>query len=106
MEKLYTITYPNDSWTFHPERYTDVLASMKMFSDFTYLTSEDENKSPYHRVKKNYFFGNPCRYNPKILDNIGIDINTCETIIDGAFTRGLASYMRASSSLADAYING
>ena len=81
MEKLYSQTYPNDN-IFYPERYTDVLESMRLVGDFSFLGIDDDPNSTYYLTRRNYFFGNPCRYNPTVLDNIGIPISKCESIIN------------------------
>lgn len=57
-------------------------------------------------MRRNYFFGNPCSFNPKVLDNIGITVRNCESLIDESFTRGLTSYMKTGQILAESYIQG
>ena len=39
MEKLYSQTYPNES-IFYPEKYSDVLASMKIVGEFEFLSGD------------------------------------------------------------------
>ena len=76
---------------------------MSIVGEFNMLTAVDET-SIFGQTRSNYFFGNPCRYNPTVLESIGINVTKCEQIMNQSFTMGLSSYMRTGFKTAEAYI--
>jgi hypothetical protein len=79
---------------------------MKIVGQFTYIPQVKFDDSLYFQKQRNYFFGNPCTYNPSVISAIGVNVSTCLTIINGSFSRGLTSYMREGSTKASSYMNG
>lgn len=44
--------------------------------------------------RKNYMFGNPCTYNPKVLIVNNASMQNCLTLANGSITAGLSAYLR------------
>lgn len=59
-----------------------------------YIGQVVDESSIYYTKQKNYFFSNPCRYNPAIISGLGIPMSKCESISNGTFKEGLSSFLR------------
>jgi hypothetical protein len=77
---------------------------MRQVGQFSYIPDVKNGESAYFSKQRNYFFGNPCTYNPAVVNKIGVSVATCESIINGSFSRGLTSYMREGYIIADGYM--
>jgi hypothetical protein len=64
-----------------------------------YIGQIADQSSPYYIKQKNYFFGNPCEFNPSILSSTGINVSKCETMSNGTFKEGLSSFLRYGQRL-------
>lgn len=96
LSKYRTTHFPNEA-VFDFSRFVPSLEAMELVGQFTYIPEVQESGSEYFQKQRNYFFGNPCAFNPKVLSAIGVSRTACESIVDGSFTRGLTSYMRVGS---------
>jgi hypothetical protein len=54
--------------------YADALSNLFIVGNFEYVTTVKDPSSQYERKKINYFFGDPCRFNPNISLNLGISV--------------------------------
>jgi len=86
--------------SFYPQKYKDALNDMSNLGQFAYI---DDNvpQTPFYLKRKNYFFGNPCAYNPSVLVAIGMSVSQCESLYDGVYKRGIVSYFRITSTIGD-----
>lgn len=105
LSKYRSVHFPNETG-FDYSRFNPSLEAMELVGQFTYIPQVQENNSEYFQKQRNYFFGNPCIFNPKVISAIGVSQATCGTIIDGSFTRGLTTYMRVASQRARDFMNG
>lgn len=46
--------------------------------------------SPFYTSIKNYYFGNPCTYNPSLLSDFNTTAEEC--MLDGQLSQGAVSY--------------
>lgn len=98
-EKYYYDLYPNEL-QFRPQKYDDVLGAMYIFGNLNkYIGQVEDLTSSYFAKQKNYFFGNPCTYNPGILISAGITVAKCESMSNGTFKEGLSAFLRYGQRL-------
>lgn len=67
---------------------------MLLFGSYNYIGQMVDENSAYYQKQKNYFFGNPCTYNPAVLTSAGLTISKCESICNGTFKTGLSTVFR------------
>ena len=76
LQKYASQKFPN-LLSYNASVYYERIATMRLVGEFAYIAYVEDPLSPFLQVKKNYYFGNPCAYNPKILIPIGINQTTC-----------------------------
>lgn len=64
-----------------------------------YIGQIQDPTSTYFIKQKHYFFGNPCEFNPAILNSAGINVTKCITMSNGTFREGLSSFLRYGQRL-------
>lgn len=72
---------------------------------YQYVESS-ETDSAFFAKRKNYLFGNPCTYNPKVLAINNGTMKNCLTSANGSLTAGISAYMRNVQPILTQYING
>jgi hypothetical protein len=61
---LFSNSFP--TYTFDPNRFEDTLSNLELMINYKYLPDLNQ-KSAYYQKIQNYFFGNPCTFNPQVL---------------------------------------
>lgn len=74
-------------------RYDDTISALKIIAKTDYLTDIDES-SMFYKKTKNYFFGNPCTYNPAVLVTVNSSLSKCVSYSNKTLTTGIISYFR------------
>lgn len=49
---------------------------MELFGKIPYM-NQNVLQTTFYAKRRNYFFGNPCQYNPSVLVNIGVNMSQC-----------------------------
>lgn len=105
LEKYYSLVYPAEA-TFYPERFADSVEAMKLIGDYSYIGGISDESSLYFQKQKNYFFGNPCTFNPNVLVIAETTLAKCQTISNRTFNSGISTYIRMGHRQVWNYLNG
>lgn len=79
---------------------------MYIFGQSNYIGSIVDDTSDYYNKQKYYFFGNPCRYNSKVILASGMNVDRCETICNGTFKQGLSAFLRYGHRVGEEFMRG
>lgn len=86
-------------------RYDDIISDLKIIAKTDYLADIDED-SDFHKKIKNYFFGNPCTYNPAVLVTANSSLSKCVNYSNRSLTSGLIPYFRYVTPQVEDYLSG
>jgi len=78
---------------------------LKIISDTDYLVRGDPN-SLFNLKLKNYFFGNPCTYNPAVLVTASSNLAKCIGYSNQTLTSGIIPYFRYVTPQIRDYVEG
>jgi hypothetical protein len=84
-------------------QFSDVLNEISELGTFLYMPSTDST-SPFYAALKQYYFSNPCVFNPTILTDLNITVEDC-TRNGGHLSNGIVSFERQFRNLASGYLN-
>lgn len=90
---------------FNANRFQDIAPTLKLMTDYSFFT-DSSSSSLYYQKRQNYLFGNPCRFNSKLLANVSTPLEMCESIAQRSFSNGILAYLRYAQPLIEANIAG
>jgi len=105
MEKAFSLKNYNDT-IFSPQKYDTALSASKLYGEQEYVVNEKQDNSAFYIKLHNYYYTNPCLYNPVIMNSLSITQAQCSSLFNASFTRGVTAFMRLAYQRAQLYIYG
>jgi hypothetical protein len=62
-----------------------------------------EHDSQFYTLIKNYYYGNPCAYNPILLSDFNTTVEEC--MLYGQLSQGIVSYQMKVGPIIEEYLN-
>lgn len=63
-------------------------------------------ESDYFQNQKNYLFGNPCTFNPRVLVGAQTSQSKCLSIYNNTLSMGITTFLRACEDQVNNFLNG